>query len=99
VILAKQTYYGKEEWISRRLCFHCNYWRKLAALAVDPISVRVNGVHYQIGPANEPFPGFGGRRFKISFHDGRVVETCNLWHQGTIPGEWRSELPDNARMV
>jgi hypothetical protein len=83
-------------------CFGCHFWEGHAAHASAPESVRVGGEHFHIGPetaGRSAFLGFGGRRFKISFHDGRFVETRNLWRQGDIPAYWREKLPDNADFV
>jgi len=35
----------------------------------------------------------------IKFRDGRSVTSTNLWCQGTIPLQYRDELPDNAEFV
>lgn len=44
--------------------------------------------------------GFAGRRFRIRFLEtGEIIETTNLWHNGTIPDEFRDLLPDNAEFV
>lgn len=62
--------------------------------------IRIEGKHYRAGKqTNAPSycKGFGGSKFVIEFFDGRVIETDNLWHQGTIPPVWRAKLPDNAR--
>ena len=62
--------------------------------------VIVNGDHFRLGAVNSgPFRGFGGRKFTILFHDGRVVETNCLWHQGKISKRFREMLPDNAVFV
>lgn len=62
--------------------------------------VRVNANHYVIQPERGDTPlhclGFSGQRFVIEFHDGRRVESTNLWHQGEIPERFRDRLPDNA---
>ncbi|MFG1709165.1 hypothetical protein ACFLIM_38840 [Nonomuraea sp. M3C6] len=68
--------------------------------AVDPAArVVVDGEHYAICGNTGGFRGHGGRRFDIAFHDGRTATTRNLWHQGTVPPEWRHRYPDNARFV
>jgi hypothetical protein len=64
--------------------------------------VVVDGEHYRIRPPMPdglPGPGFGGQRFVIRFFNGREVTTCNLWHQGTIPAQFRGRLPDNAHFT
>ncbi|TDD36107.1 hypothetical protein E1286_38740 [Nonomuraea terrae] len=68
--------------------------------AVDPADrVVVDGEHYAIGGDTGGFRGHGGRRFDIEWFDGRTATTRNLWHQGTVPAEWRHRYPDNARFV
>ncbi len=62
--------------------------------------VIVDGQHYRLGSAHSgPFRGFGGRKFTIVFHDGRVIETNCLWCNGAIPEEFREWLPDNAIFI
>jgi len=82
--------------------YDCSFWiRKIKTSEEDKARrVIVDGQHYRIGHNNSwPFRGFGGRNFKILFHDGRLVETGCLWHQGHIPLEFRQWLPDNAVFV
>lgn len=80
------------------------FWKPKIALAMsdDPKAVRINGVHYFVGDKNNAprsFKGYGGAKWKIKFHDGREVETDNLWHNGTIPPALREFMPDNAEFV
>ena len=78
------------------------YWLDLVDKKFRLDHARINGEHYVI--CNE-FPpkgsprGHSGRKFAIQFNDGREVETTNLWSQGTIPDEFKDELPDNARFI
>lgn len=85
----------------KKLCFTCGHWDELMEYKEE--SVRIEGGHFMIGEedGNRMFRGFGGRKFKIRFFDGREVETTNLWHQGTIPEIWRGKgrLEDNAEWV
>ena len=81
-----------------------DFWQERIADREHPASVRCKGIHYVIGPdvagMDKRNRGFGGRKFRIEFTDGRegdrVVETTNLWCQGSIPLEYQNELPDNA---
>jgi len=85
-----------------QLCFNCNYWNEKVAIKDNPNVVRVDGVQYVIGTGNEPissFRGFGGRKFEIEFFDGWVVETTDLWCNGTIPFYFKNLLPDNAKFI
>lgn len=45
------------------------------------------------------FKGFGGRRFRIKFNNGEIIETTNLWHNGVIPDEFRNVLKDEAVFI
>lgn len=82
-------------------CFSKHYWLRFVAKKNDKDVVRCNGTHYVIGDEDSRscFRGFDGKRFKICFFDGRVVETTNLWCQGDIPEEFREELKDNAVII
>lgn len=81
------------------LCFGCHYWHGAIALADDPRSVRLDGVHGFIGDGQGSSRGHYGARFEVEFLDGRTVTTTDLWHQGEIPARFRDRLPDNARAV
>jgi hypothetical protein len=45
------------------------------------------GGSFLIGPGNAPenLRGYGGRLVEVTFPDGRVVVTNNLWSNGSIP--------------
>ena len=43
--------------------------------------------------------GYGGRHFTIRTSNGEVIETNNLWCNGTVPPEFKDQLPDNATFV
>lgn len=80
-------------------CFDCSFWiEKIDMPAEDEARrVIVDGEHYMIGIDDTGIiKGFGGRKFTVLFHDGRIVETTNLWCQGEIPDRFRKWLPDNA---
>lgn len=79
--------------------FGRQFWNEKIAIKDDPRVARVSGTHYQIGDENaKGMRGFGGARAIIRFHDGRVVESSNLWTQGQIPLAYRDQLPDNAEL-
>lgn len=92
-------YSSMPEMAEMTLCFSCAFWhRKLSRKD----KVIINGDMYSIGPkTSEPnnWKGFSGRPFKIKFFDGRIIETNNLWHSGTIPEHFKEELPDNAEFI
>ena len=87
--------------IEKQLCFTCDHWTKL--LAHKDESIRLdNGFHYiDGGKSNGPShaKGHGGHRWLIEFFDGRVIDTDNLWCQGTIPEHFKSRLPVNAKVI
>lgn len=88
--------------IEHCMCFSCNFWRKYMERKDDGKCIRADGKHYIAGNQTErtepKYRGFGGDRWRISFFDGRVVETVDLWHQGTIPDHFRERMPDNAKL-
>lgn len=49
-------------------------------------------------PAKKGY-GMGGSKTIIKFHDGRIVITNDLWHQGEIPERFKNLMRDNAEMV
>lgn len=67
----------------------------------DPKRVIVNHNAYYIGDESSKslFRGYGGRKFHIKFFDGREVVTTNLWHNGEVPEEYYSRIPDNAIFI
>ena len=92
----------QERLIRTSTCFSCDHWLAMVRFKDDPATVRVMGKHYMDG-GNTSSPsrmnGFGGSVFRVKFHDGRCLETNNLWHQGTIPDHFKERLPDNAIFV
>lgn len=81
-------------------CDECRHWYQMWEVRNEPTTVRINGEHYIIGDINAKSKGLGGQKHKIAFFDGRVVETDNLWHQGSIPIVWAMYgLTDNAKFA
>ncbi len=83
-------------------CFDCSFWLKKIAISAEDEARRVivGGEHFMIRlEETGPFKGFGGRQFAVLFLDGRIVETSNLWHQGTVSEQFREMLPDNAVFI
>ena len=79
-------------------CFDCSFWLEKTDYPDDMKNhqVIIDGQHYLFHETDSFIKGFGGRRFKIQFFDGRIIETNNLWFQGEIPDQFRSMLPNNA---
>ena len=96
-----ETYICGQEMVDRQLCFTCNHWQNQLEADKERGDYKwavIDGGHYVIAPEDEKtrFRGFGGQKFIIIFEDGTVVRTTNLWFQGHIPEEWKSQFPDNA---
>lgn len=93
----------EEEALSNnKLCFTCNFWTEKVRKKYASTSVRINQIHYFIDVNEERkshCKGFGGAKFVIKFFDGRIVTTTNLWCQGTVPDDFRNDLPDNAEFI
>jgi hypothetical protein len=92
--------------------YRAYFWStKIEAIATDDIllednklAVRIDGACYIIGAENDGgLRGFSGRKFTIEFISGKfkgqIIDTTNLWHQGEIPEELKSMLPDSARFI
>lgn len=79
-------------------CFNCNFW--LDVIEKVEYSAVIDGHAIYFGNLTEKSPnhcrGCGGTRFVVKFHDGRIVETVDLWHRGAVPDRWRGQLPDDA---
>lgn len=70
--------------------------------------IRCEGRHYTIGkePSDTEYRrdrdmlGFGGHRWRFRLlASGEVIESRNVWSQGSIPTEYRDLLVDNAELV
>lgn len=84
----------------RGLCFIDDFWTRAYADYQAGKRVVVNGASYAVGPERAPNPkGHGGQKFRIQYQDGRLIETTNLWSQGSIPVRWRDRMADNAVFV
>lgn len=92
-----------------KFCFDCAFWLQYVVTDEDGLGVVIAdsaGIrdHYRL-PATgellvkdrrEKFLGFGGRLMRIRYDTGHVVQTNNLWHQGTIPEKFYHLFPVNA---
>lgn len=93
-----------KELFENKWCFDCHFWEEKVRWAAtsEKLCLRIDGHHYV---ANGIVPrgfgmGFGGRLFKYKIlATGEVGETNNLWHQGTIPDNFKERLPDNAVFI
>lgn len=84
-----------------RLCSDCFFWIGKVSMADWALTVRVNHEHYTVHKHDPSalFQGYGGRPFRVYFNHGLVIESRNVWSQGTIPERFWDRLPDNARLV
>jgi hypothetical protein len=73
-------------------------------------TVRIDGRHYVgnleaglVRNDGRQFLGFSGAVWYIQFlsgpHAPKLFITNNLWHQGDIPADVRSRMPDNAKFL
>lgn len=99
--------------VERLECFNCHHWMSIIREGIEVVAERLERKtpdsnefvlerhHYQVGPNKKagPYNGFGGHKWLIEFLDGRKVETCDLWHQGTIPPLFYERMPVNAKLV
>lgn len=91
--------YGAEKLASECICFYCDFWKSKIGLAK---AIVVDGRHYTDGgKSSDParWKGFGGHKWKIRMFSGEIIETDNLWHQGTIPPWFTKDIPNNAEFI
>lgn len=94
-----------EAFIQHSINSERRHWDDIVARRyTDNRLVVADGHAYHIGKEsgkNIPshLKGFGGDRWEIAFHDGRVIICDSLWHYGDVPSEWRDYLPDNATLT
>lgn len=91
----------KAKMIESEMCFYCYFWESLKHDSHRPIIV--DGTHYQDGGKKSGpavWKGHAGCKFTIQFLEtGEILETDNLWCQGTIPTRFRKEMPNNAIFI
>lgn len=82
--------------LETQTCFNCNFWLEIIENKANHVIIENHC--YAIGPPDQKWRGFGGRKFTIK--QGTVcITTDNLWHQGEIPERFRELLPNNAEFV
>lgn len=64
---------------------------------IEGVCYYVN-IYKPIKLINTKYNGFGGRWFKILMN-GKIIITNNLYHNGTVPDEYKEQLPDNAKFL
>ena len=85
-----------------QVCFGCNHWEQIASCPHPDMLIIDGDVYSDAGrklePGNGHSLGHAGRKFIIKQGD-RTWMTNNLWHDGTVPEEFRDRLPNNAEFV
>ena len=79
-------------------CFVDHYWKEI--IKEKDKYIIIDGTCYMLGESlsthNTDIAGFGGRTFYIRYFDGRVIQTNNLWLNGTVPNKYKNILKDEA---
>jgi len=86
---------GNPDVNKRPVCHTCWYWLEQHTIGGGVI---VGKVHYRIGESTS-FKGFGGRKFKLLFEDGQILETDNLWYQGVVPERFLNMFENHATFL
>jgi hypothetical protein len=89
-------YIQRERMLTRSMCFHCNHWTEQLDDLPEVITeeFHIYGIGRGGGPSS--CKGFGGARWTVTFHDGRVVKTDDLWSGSTVPEWFRDRFTPNA---
>lgn len=93
----------RERLLATSTCFLCDNWLELATkYDGNPKQVVTPDYgHYVIGSGggSSSTKGFGGTRWRVTFNDGRVVQTDDLCQQGPIPEWMRDRFTPNATLL
>ena len=85
----------------KQLCHNCNFWDEIVpSYNKGQHFVDQKNNCYYIGNENskDSFRGFDGAKTTITFNNGRVVNSTNLWFRGEVPEHFRKLLPQNAKL-
>lgn len=81
-------------------CFTQNFWLEIIAEAkkdkyMHPV---IDGTCYCVcdEDSKSSFRGFDGALFYITFNDGHMIATTNLWSNGPVDSRFKDRLPNNA---
>jgi hypothetical protein len=107
-----KTSYGpkmNEQMLSRKMCFHCNYWQDRVERIGSPTQIIIDGYIYQnagdkpgaIEGRDVAFMGHGGHRFTWRMLETGEIQTSNdMWFNGKpYHPHFQELLPDNAEWV
>lgn len=93
----------RERMLAEQLCFLCDGWLRIAEKhnGTPQQVVTPEYQHYVIGKGGGPAScrGFGGTKWAVSFTDGRIVQTDDLWQQGQVPEWLRDRFTPNGTIV
>lgn len=79
-------------------CFHHKFWNDIVNEKDEHLIINGECYYNETNP-DGIYRGFGGRGFKIKKFDGTIIQTSNLWHQGTVPEDYKDLLPNNAEWI
>jgi hypothetical protein len=104
---ARNTYCepSRSQMKSRRLCFHCNYWKVFEDENDVAKMTIISGHVYSPGNRTSgALLGMAGRRFDIeyiapSIYAGQRCTTFDLWSGSDIPEHLLPKFPDTARFL
>jgi hypothetical protein len=86
--------------LEKGVCLSCYYWQGRLEKKDLPESIIMNGsAYWDAGFKVNGGRGFGGSLWKIKKFTGEVIQTNDLWHNGTIPPHFKDQLPDNAEKI
>lgn len=94
----------RERRLAEQVCGTCDFWRMRLRYHGEPKPNHVvtdGWVCYSIGDGrgSASCRGFGGAKFTVRFHDGRTVETEDLWYGGIVPERFRDRFTPNAQVI
>lgn len=95
------NYVNREHLLAESICIVCYHWRDILENHSSASVITDSWNHFEIAPpsnGSSSTKGHGGRKFTVTFTDGRVVNTDNLWSQGVIPEWFRDRFEVNARL-
>jgi hypothetical protein len=86
----------RERLLTDQRCFDCDHFQRLVGAEWAVITPEFR--HYAIGSGggHSASRGFGGAKWAVTFDDGTVVETDDLWMQGDIPEHLQHLFSPNA---
>lgn len=80
-------------------CFHIQFWKDIIAEKDEHIVI--DGECYYVSPESSCsiFRGYCGKSFTIRKFTGEIIHTTNLWCNGTVPDEFKDQLPNEAEFI